>query len=109
MASIRLSGQPAAKRRVDQRIDGALLSEHTADEIAEECGLRRQILVALDLRPYPMFFELDQSRMKIGAGNVHLIQRPALAASRAAPRRLAFRSSGFDAIAINASLLLRFA
>src|SRR5207302_2323144 len=49
--------------------------DHALDDSAEEGGLGRQVLRALDLAAEPMAFELGQDFVHRGAGDVHLIER----------------------------------
>ena len=72
---MRLSGQPCDKRRVDQRIEPALLAHDAADDVAEERRFGRQILRALDLAAEPMALELGEDLVQAGAGDVHLVER----------------------------------
>ncbi len=68
--------RPAARqRRVDLRIEPALLAHHAADDVAKERGFRRPVLRALDLAAEPMALELGQDLVEPGAGEVHLIER----------------------------------
>ena len=63
---MRLSGQPFASAVVDHRVELALLAHHAADDVAEEGGLRRQILLALDLAADPVALELGQDFVQRG-------------------------------------------
>ena len=68
--------RPAAReRRVDLRIELALLAHHAADDVAEIGGFRRPVLRAFDLAAEPMAFELGHDVVKAGAGKIHLIKR----------------------------------
>ena len=57
---MRLSGQRLRQRVVDQRVELALLAHHAADDVAEERGLGRQVLLALDLAADPVTLELGR-------------------------------------------------
>ena len=83
--SIRLSGQPFAKA---SSISGSSLRcsrDHAADDVAEECGLGRQILLALDLAADPVAFEFGQDLVQRRRREIHLIER----LHRGEPRRAA--------------------
>ena len=60
---------------VDQRIELALLAHHAADDVAEEGGLGRQVLLAFDLAADPVALELGQDLVQSGRCDVHLVQR----------------------------------
>src|SRR4029079_5106542 len=71
------------ERIVDQGIELGLVADHAGYHVLEECGLRRQIFVALDLVTEPVAFELGEDVVDPGAGDVHLVQR----LHRCEPRR----------------------
>ena len=57
--------RPAFRQRlVDHRIELALLAHHAGDDVAEERGLGREILRALDLAADPVAFELARISFK---------------------------------------------
>src|SRR5438477_9790867 len=63
------------KRRVDQRVELALLAHHARDHVAEEGSFRGQIFVAFDLPPDPVTLELRQNVVEARAGKLHLVKR----------------------------------
>ena len=78
--------RPGLRQRVvDQRIELALLAHHAADDVAEERGLRRQILLAFDLAADPVALELGQDLVQAGRRRCPSGRAPA--PRRAAPRR----------------------
>ena len=92
------------------RIERALLAHHAADHVAEERGLGRQILLALDLAADPMAFEFGQDVVEPRAGDIHLIERlhggePRRAAPVGLARPSSLRSATSSAPALAASAL----
>ena len=68
--------RPAAgERRVDLRIEAALLAHHAADDVAEIGRFRRPVLHALDFAAEPMAFEFGHDVVEAGAGKIHLVKR----------------------------------
>src|SRR5450631_4941735 len=68
--------RPAFRQRlVDDRVELALLAHHAGHDVAEERGLRRQILRALDLAAEPVALEFGEDLVQAGAGEVHLVER----------------------------------
>ena len=84
--------RPALRqRRVDHRIELALLGHHAADDVAEERGLRRQIFIALDLAADPMALELRQDVVQRGRRRDPSGRAPA-------PRQAARRRGGWRGV-----------
>ena len=68
--------RPASgQRRVDLRVELALLAHHAADDVAKVGGLRRPVLRAFDLAAEPVAFEFGHDLVEAGAGKIHLIKR----------------------------------
>src|SRR5262249_46643204 len=105
------------ERLVDQRIEPTLLRRTAADDLAEERGLGRKVLLALDLAAEPVALELGQDIVEALARNIHLVERlhgrePRGAASvglfrcgrHRAPRGLAFTSERLSRTSASAAL-----
>ena len=69
------------------------------DDVAEERGLGRKILRAVDFAAEPMPLELGQDVVQAGAGNVHLVER----LHRGEPRGAAL--VGFAVVLVGARLI----
>src|ERR1039457_6294211 len=100
--------RPAFRQRlVDDRVELALLAHHAGHDVAEERGLGRQILRALDLAAEPVALEFGEDLVQAGAGEVHLVER----LHRRQPRSAAFvrlaRVLGIDGRALGHYLLIR--
>src|SRR5882757_4907403 len=68
--------RPALRQRiVDQRIEFRLVAHYAGHDVAEECRLRGQVFVALDLASEPMTLELSEDVVNPRAPDVHLIER----------------------------------
>ena len=84
------------QRRVDDRIDAALLLDHAADERAEEGDIGRPQLLAFQLAAEPVRLELRDDGRQRRAADIHLVERLHGAEPRGAalvgglrPRRIA--------------------
>src|ERR1700756_5599861 len=60
---------------VDEGIELGLIAHHPGDDVAEESGFSRKILVAFDLAAEPMALELRENVVDPCTRDIHLVER----------------------------------
>ena len=75
VASIRVTGQSDGQIGIDHRVDVELVGHHSPDDLTEEIGVSRQILIALDLLPEQIGGKAGQCFLEGNLPDIHLVER----------------------------------